>query len=153
MPKPSNKQPGTEVVASTGRDRRARRRFSVEDKERILKEADRCAERGQLGELLRREGIYSSNLTAWRAQRDANGRAGLRGHAPGRKPTKDAKDRRIEALERQNEKLQQEVKIQNGLIELQRKAHEILGVALPRIEDSKDDDSSSSSHSARRRSH
>ena len=150
MPKPKSND--NEVVASADHDRRQRRRFSAEDKERILNEADTCTERGQLGALLRREGIYSSHLATWRAQRHQQGMAGLEPKKPGRTPTKDAKDRRIEQLTRENARLEREVRIQKGLIDLQRKAHEILGVALPGIEDDTDGDSSSSSTSARRRS-
>lgn len=140
------------MVAAAENDRRQRRRFSVAEKERILNEADGCIERGELAALLRREGIYSSQLSAWRAQREQRGRDGLAPKKPGRKPTKDAKDRRIEKLERKLAKLEKENRIQKGLLDLQRKAHEILGVALPRIEDSTDDESSSSSNSARRKS-
>lgn len=150
MPKPS--KPNTEVVASPGRDRRQRRRFSAEYKERILKEAEACTGRGQLGELLRREGLYSSHLSTWRAQRDKHGTAGLAAKKPGRKPKKDAKDRLIEKQQRRIAALEKETHIQKGLIDLQRKAHEILGVALPRVEDNATDDSPGSSHSARRRS-
>ena len=150
MPKSNSKQ--TEVAASPARDRRQRRRFTAEEKERILNEADACSERGQLGELLRREGIYSSHLSTWRAQRQQHGRAGLETKTPGRKSSRSTKDRRIEELERENAQLERENRIQKGLIDLQRKAHEILGIALPRIEDNASDDLSSSSHSARRRS-
>ena len=150
MPKPRSKK--TEVVAAAANDRRQRRRFSAEEKVRILAEADACTGRGEIGELLRREGIYSSHLTRWRAARERHGAAGLAPERPGRKPGQDAKDRLIAKLKRDNAKLERENRIQQGLIELQRKAHEILGVALPRIEDDTSDDSSSSSHSARRRS-
>jgi transposase len=148
VPKPKSKK--TEVVASAANDRRQRRRFSAEDKVRILAEADACTSRGEVGELLRREGIYSSHLTRWRAARDKHGRAGLASQPPGRKPSKDAKDRLIAQQQRRIAKLERETRIQQGLIELQQKAHEILGVALPRIEDNTEDDSSSSSDSARR---
>ena len=57
-PVPKPKTQATEVVAKPQNDRRQRRKFSDEEKERILTEADACTERGQLGELLRREGIY-----------------------------------------------------------------------------------------------
>ena len=149
MPKPESKQ--TEVVASSEHDRRQRRRFSAAEKARIVAAADACTERGELGKLLRREGIYSSQLSSWRTKQKARGVAGLAARKPGRKP-KDAKDRRIAELERENARLERETRIQKGLIDLQRKAHEILGVALPGIEDNSEDDSSSSSSSARRRS-
>lgn len=149
---PKSKNPNTEVVASTSRDRRQRRRFSPEYKERILDEADRCQGRGQLGEMLRREGLYSSHLSTWRAQRKEHGTAGLAAKKPGRKPKKDAKDKLIEKLQREKTALEKETRIQKGLIDLQRKAHEILGVALPRVEDNAIDDLPGSSNSARRRS-
>ena len=151
MPKPKSKK--TEVIASPEHDRRQRRRFSAHDKERILREADACTERGQLGELLRREGIYSSLLSKWRSQREREGLAGLLAKPPGPKPSKDAKDRMIERLEKRNAKLEKELRISKALIEIQEKAHEILGIALPRTEDDPDEgDSHSSSNSARRRS-
>lgn len=151
MPKP-NDQKKTEVVASPRNDRRQRRRFSAAEKARILGEADACTERGQLSELLRREGIYSSQLSAWRSQRDQGGLRGLENDKPGRKPPKDAKDRRIEQLERELAQVQKENRIQKGLLDLQQKAHEILGEALPGIQDTAHDDSSSSSSSARKKS-
>ena len=149
VPKPKNRQ--TEVVASPDNDRRHRRRWSASDKERILREADACTERGQLGELLRREGIYSSQLSTWRAQREQEGLSGLGGKRPGPKPTKDAKDREIEKRDRRIAQLEKELRISKALIELQEKAHEILGIALPGTEDA-DSASPTSSDSARRRS-
>lgn len=150
MPKPVSKN--TEIVASPENDRRQRRRFSAEDKARILEEADACKERGQLGQLLRREGIYSGQLNAWRAQRKASGLGGLKPKKKGRKPLRDAKDKRIADLEKRNARLEKELRISKALVEMQGKAHEILGIALPRIEDENMDGSSNSSNSARRRS-
>lgn len=149
---PKSKNSDTEVVASSEHDRRQRRRFSTEYKERILREADACTDRGALGELLRREGIYSSLLSLWRAQREEQGRGGLEAKRPGPKPSKDAKDRVIEQQNYRIAKLEKELRISKALIELQEKAHEILGIALPRIDDNSEDDSSSSSNSAPRRS-
>jgi transposase-like protein len=62
-----------------------RRRFSAEYKLRILAEADSCTESGQLGELLRREGLFSSHLSTWRRQRDEGALAGLTPKRRGRK--------------------------------------------------------------------
>ncbi|MGC4088652.1 MAG: hypothetical protein QM756_12285 [Polyangiaceae bacterium] len=117
-----------------------------------MAEADACSERGQLGELMHREGIYSSHLTNWRAQLKREGVLGLAAKRPGPKPQRDDKDRLIEQQARQIAKLEKELRISTALIEMQKKAHEILGVALPRIEDSSEEDSSSSSESAPRRS-
>lgn len=134
MPKPSTSSAPQEVVALPENDRRQRRRFSAEDKRRILVEADRC-ERGDLAALLRREGIYHSHLAQWRAAREAEGLAGLAPKKSGRKPSKDDKDRAIERLEREKAKLERELRIARGLIEIQKKAHEILGIALPPSDD------------------
>ena len=68
--------------------------------ERILAEADGCTERGQIGELLRREGIYSSQLNDWHKQRAAHGQTGLQAQRPGPKPTRTADERRVAQLER-----------------------------------------------------
>ena len=66
MPKPVSSNQATEVVANPEHDRRLRRRFSAQDKRRILSEAEACTERGQLSVLLRRERLYSSQLATWR---------------------------------------------------------------------------------------
>jgi transposase-like protein len=140
------------VVAADATRRRSRRRFTAAEKVRILEEADACTGDGDIGELVRREGIYSSHLTRWRAEREARGVEGLAPKSTGPKPSKDAKDLVIARLMRQNARLERENRIQKSLIELQRNAHEILGVALPRIEDNTLDGSLSSSDSARGRS-
>ena len=149
MPKPKTE---TEVMAEPKHDRRQRRSFTPEEKQRILREVDACTARGELGELLRREGIYSSQLRPWRAQLEQEGLAGLATKRPGPKPSKDSKDRLIEEQNKRIAKLEKELRISKALIELQEKAHEILGMALPRIDDETQDGSSSSSDSANRRS-
>src|SRR5690606_36807593 len=93
VPKPKSRI--NEVVPLLENERRQRRKITAERKNRILDQADAC-KRGELGELLRREGIYASQLTSWRAQREQNGLAGLAGSRPGPKPSKDSKDRLIE---------------------------------------------------------
>ncbi len=67
-----------------------RRKFSGEYKRRILEEADKCTEPGEIGALLRREGLYSSNLTKWRRQRKAGGLGGLTPQKRGRKKDEQA---------------------------------------------------------------
>jgi transposase-like protein len=148
VPKPRTKK--TEIVALPEHDRRQRRKFTPEERERILREADACTKRGELGALMRREGIYSSHLSTWRAARDREGLAGLQDKKPGPKPTKDAKDRVIEQQEKHIARLEKELRISKALIELQEKAHEILGIALPGTEDA-DGASPNSSNSAPRR--
>jgi transposase-like protein len=122
MPKPLRVSPpestsSVEVVAprTTGR-----RRFSAADKQRILVAAAACAH-GELGALLRREGIYHSQLQDWRAQQAKSGAQGLRPQRPGPAPKHDAKDRQILALNSQVKKLERELVIVNGLVELQKK--------------------------------
>ena len=148
VPKPKNKK--TEIIALPQHDRRQRRRFSPEERERILREADGCIERGQLGELLRREGIYSSHLSTWRSARAKEGLLGLQDKRPGPKPSKDAKDRTIEQQQKRIDRLEKELRISKALIEIQEKAHEILGIALPGIEDAEGDSHSSSSSAPKR---
>jgi len=132
MPKPIS---NTEVVPDPKNERPQRRRFSADEKLRILKEADACTDRGQVTALLRREGLYSSHLTHWRQQLEREGVRGLEPRKAGRKRVKDEKDRRIEELERKNAKLSRKLDIAEKVIALQVKTHEIFGIALPRIED------------------
>lgn len=134
MPKPPGSTESTEVVAQPDNDRRRRRRFSREDKLRIVAEADRCT-RGEVAALLRREGLYSSHLTMWRQQLRTHGEAGLESKAPGRKPVRDDRDKKLEQLEREKARLEHELRVARKVIELAGKAHEILGVALPSLDD------------------
>ncbi|MEY4509395.1 MAG: hypothetical protein RLZZ450_1517 [Pseudomonadota bacterium] len=82
MPKPPTAFAPTEVVADPDNDRRHRRRFSREEKLRILAEADRCKGRGEVAALPRKESLYSSHLTMWRQQLRAHGEAGLDAEIP-----------------------------------------------------------------------
>lgn len=107
-----------------------RRTFTAAEKLRIVREAAACTQRGEIEALLRREGIYSSLLTAWRKQLALRGTEGLTPRAPGRKPKFDAKDRRIAELERRATKLEAKLALADKLIALQKKAAEILGVQL-----------------------
>src|SRR5712692_10101327 len=79
-------------------ERPRRRRFSAEYKLRVLREADACLRLGEIGALLRREGLYSSLLTEWRRAREAGALQAL-SRPRGRKPP-DPRDARIAALER-----------------------------------------------------
>ena len=114
----------------------ARRRFTAAEKLRIVREAAACTERGLIAALLRREGIYSSLLTAWRKEFSLHGSQGLVGRAPGRKPKLDAKDRRIQELEKRTTRLTAKLALAEKLIELQKKASEILGIELGSEEES-----------------
>ena len=115
-----------------------RRRFSSSEKLRLLKAAEAAlasGERGALEALLRKEGIYSSHLSAWRQQLGARGATGLAPQKPGRKPKLDAKDRQLLAMAKENAVLKRKLQIANGLVALQKKAHEILGIALPEFDE------------------
>jgi transposase len=134
MPKPPTVPATTEVIADPANDRRHRRRFSREEKLRILAEADRCNGRGEVAALLRKESLYSSHLTMWRQQLRAHGEAGLDAKPVGRKLVRDDRDRKLEQLAREKAKLERELALARKVIELAGKAHEILGFALPSLE-------------------
>jgi transposase-like protein len=110
---------------------RRRRSFSPADKLRIVREADAATERGQIEALCRREGIYSSHLAAWRKALALHGEVGLGARKPGRKATRDAKDVRIEALEKRAARLERDLDVARKVIGLQKKLSEILGIQLP----------------------
>ncbi len=99
-----------------------------------MKRADACLASGQRGALeamLREEGIYSSLLSSWRTQLGARELGALEARKPGRKPKLDAKDKRNAELLKRNAHLEREVHILKALVTLQKKAHELLGIALP----------------------
>jgi transposase len=101
-----------------------RRQFSAAYKQRILEEADRCTELGQIGALLRREGLYSSHLSTWRSQREHALAAAQR---RGRKPSAQfGPAERIAELERDNERLHQQLEQAQAIIEVQKKLSELL---------------------------
>ena|ERR1700736_1501578 len=123
-----------ETVPKAGK----RRTFTAADKLRIVKEAESClasGERGDLEAMLRREGIYSSHLSSWRAQLGAHGAAGLAARRAGRKPKLTEVERLNEQLTKRNAQLERKLHVANVLIALQKKAHEILGLALPESDD------------------
>jgi transposase len=125
---------GASGAAVETKPRRTRRVFSAAEKLRIVKKADAClasGERGALEAMLREEGIYSSLLSTWRGQLGALGTSGLEPRKTGRRPKMDAKDRRYAELAKRNAVLERKLHIADAIIALQKKAHEILGIALP----------------------
>jgi len=118
--------------------KRRRKKYSASEKLRIVKAAEAAiasGERGALEALMRREGIYSSHLSVWRQQLAARGSAGLASQKPGRKPKLDEKDKQLLALTKANAKLLRKLRIADAVIELQKKAHAVLGLALPEFDE------------------
>src|SRR5271157_2307407 len=108
-----------------------RRHFAAEYKGRILREADGCTQPGQLGALLRREGLYSSHLSTWRQQREAGTLAGLTPKRRGRKANPDAPlIAENERLKRETQRLAEKLRQAETIIEVQKKLSEIW--AFPR---------------------
>jgi len=115
-------EPEIEVAAKA-----TRRRFTVEYKRTILREADACRTPGAVGALLRREGLYSSHLTTWRAARE---RGELAGAARKRGPTRqvaDPRDKRITELERESSRWRKRAERAEALVELQKQVAALLG--------------------------
>jgi transposase len=118
----------TEVVAMP-----KRRRFSAEEKLRILKEADACTKPGEQGALLRREGLYSSHLTEWRRARERGELDALEPKKRGRKPAAvNPLEKKVAELARALEKAEARAKRAEALVELQKKISELLGIPLPK---------------------
>ena len=94
---------------------------------KVVEEADGCTERGEVGALLRREGLYSSNLTKWRRQRDRGELQGG-GKKRGRKAEPAATE--VARLERENERLRRDLAQARLIIEVQKKLGEVLGLTI-----------------------
>jgi transposase-like protein len=104
------------------REKAVRRRFTAEYKLRILKEAESCKEHGQLGSLLRREGLYSSNLIAWRRQREKGTLEALSPRKRGPKAKRFDPLAHLNAeLERENEKLKKKLRQAETIVNVQKK--------------------------------
>ena len=117
-----------------------RRRFTAEFKLRILAEADRCTELGQIGEVLRREGLYSSHLTNWRKQRDEGVLAGLKPKRRGRKAKrKNPLADEVAQLQRKNRRLEEKLRQAELIIDVQKKVSEMLNIPLKNLDDEGDD--------------
>jgi len=105
-------------------DKAQRRRFSAKYKLKILQQADECTQPGELGALLRREGLYSSYLGKWRLQRDEGVFGALTPKKRGRKAAKkDPLEAENARLRRENEKLQQRLAKAELIIDVQKKYH------------------------------
>lgn len=114
-------------------ERVRRRRFSASYKLRVLREADACSSsnnnKGELGALLRREGLYSSHLTSWRRQRDRGELEALQPRRRGR-VSADPAALELARLRRENERLAQQLATAETIIEIQKKVAGLLGSTL-----------------------
>ena len=110
------------VVDSEVTPRAKRRQFSAAYKQRILAEAEACTEPGQVGALLRREGLYSSHLTKWRRQREVG--------KLDNKQAADAATAEITALKAENERLRRDLTRASLIIDAQKKLVEVFGLSM-----------------------
>ena len=118
--------PKTEVVAKA-----QRRQYTTEYKLRILREVEACQGSGEIGALLRREGLYSSNLTNWRRQRECGELDGLSARKRGPKVNSQAAE--LARLKRENERLQERLRKAELIIDVQKKVSQLLGVSIEEI--------------------
>jgi transposase len=108
-----------------------RRRFMAEYKLKVLREADHCEQPGEIGALLRREGLYWSNLITWRKQRERGELAGLSARKRGpKRREKNPLTERVRELERETFRLKRRAERAEGIVELQKKISQILGIEL-----------------------
>jgi transposase-like protein len=131
----SNGRPEPEVI-----EKAVRRQFTAEYKLRIIEEADGCTDKGRVGELLRREGLYSSHLSNWRRLREKGTLASLKPKQRGRKPkpNDDATDE-LKRLERENRRLTERLRQAETIIDVQKKVCELLGTVTPQSETDSDE--------------
>ena len=117
-------------------EKKRRRKFTAKYKLHILAKADRCTEPGQIGALLRSEGLYSSNLTTWRKQREKGVLDALSPKKRGRKEKeKNPLVQKVAQLERENERLKKKLAQAETIIDVQKKISEILGISQEPTED------------------
>jgi transposase len=127
---PAPPRPNPEVVADA-----KRRSFTAEYKLRILAEADAAsAQPGSIGALLRREGLYSSHLVTWRRERQTGILKGLTPLKRGPKPKRSPQDEEIQKLRRENQRITEELRKAQIVIEVQKKVGSLLGWPLPKAD-------------------
>jgi transposase len=114
-----------------------RRQFTAEYRLRILEEADGCTEPGEVGQLLRREGLYSSHLTAWRKARRSGALRGLASKKRGAKPkARNPLEPKVRQLEAKVERLEKELHKAHTILDVQEKVAGLLGFSLESGKDS-----------------
>jgi transposase len=112
-----------------------RRRFSAAYKASIVQQAMACHENGEIGALLRREGLYSSHLSKWRMQYERGALRGLADDTRGRKSKHNPLEEEVQRLRKQNARLESRLKQAEAIIEIQKKVSEILGIPLAQIDE------------------
>ena len=122
-------RPNPEVVADA-----KRRTFTAVYKQRILAEADAAAEPGAIGALLRREGLDSSHLTTWRRERQSGILKGLTPHKRGPKSKRSPLEEENQKLRRENQRLAEELRKAEIVIDVQKKVGTLLGWPLPKAD-------------------
>ena len=123
---PAGGFPDPEVVAKP-----TRRQFTAEYRHRILEEADGCTEPGEIGQLLRREGLYSSHLANWRKLRREGALSGLRPRKRGRKPVEaNPLAPQVKRLEAKVKRLEKELAAAHTILDVQGKVAGLLGFSL-----------------------
>jgi transposase len=127
---PAQTRPDPEVIADA-----KRRTFTAEYKQRILAEADSvAAQTGGIGALLRREGLYSSHLVTWRRERQAGVLKGLTPHKRGPKSKRNAQEEEMQKLRRENQRLTEQLRKAEIVIDVQKKVGALLGWPLPKAD-------------------
>ena len=120
MPKSVSGRLDTQVTPEPALEKRTRRTLNAEYKLRIIAEAEAC-KHGELGALLRREKLYSHQLSDWRREFAENGVAGLSKSAPGPAAARTPEQRRIDQLEKENRRLTRKLEMANDCLDLQKK--------------------------------
>jgi transposase-like protein len=111
-------------------EKAARRRFTVEYKQRIVMEADQCSQRGELGTLLRREGLYSSTVCQWRRQLQESSLSASKKSTQKESPSKE-----IARLKRENDRLSEKLRQAELIIDVQKKVSEMMQTKSPERDD------------------
>ncbi len=125
------------IIISEVLQKTARRRFTAEYKQRILTEADACIEPGDIGKLLRREGLYSSHLSTWRAQRKQAVREGLSKRQGRKTQVKNPLVEENARLQKDIKRIQQRLAQAETIIEVQKKLSQLLGLSKSPANDGK----------------
>jgi len=127
--------PDPEVI-----ERPSRRNYSAEYKLRVLQEADTLKNPGEIGALLRREGLYASNIAMWSWQREKGEFEGLSPKKRGPKEKSGEElDKRIKELERENRRLKRRLDHAEMIIDVQKKISELSGIPLKKMDYEEED--------------